>query len=297
MIKKIETALLEIGYKEYGNLDDTPVILLHGFPYDLNAYNEVSEILSQKGFRVLTPFLRGFGETKFKSLSAMRTGQQAAIAKDVIDFMDALKIPKAIIAGYDWGGRTSCIVSALWSDRFFGLVSVGGYTIQNILGNAEPLSPNMEQLYWYQYYFHTERGRKGLTKYRKELCKILWTEWSPAWKFDDATFEQTAVSFNNPDFIDVVIHSYKHRYGLVDGDSQYDEIEKRLASRPTINIPTIVLEPEVDGFVKLFGYDDYSEHFKGKYTQRIVQGAGHNLPQEKPQEFADAIIDLNEWIK
>lgn len=297
MIKKIETEILEIGYKEFGNSEDTPVILLHGFPYDINAYNEVAEILCKKNFRVLTPFLRGFGETKFKILTAMRTGQQAAIAKDIIDFMDALKIPKAIIAGYDWGGRTSCILSALWPERFFGLVSVGGYTIQNILANAEPIFPIMEQLYWYQYYFHTERGKKGLTKYRKELCKILWTEWSPTWKFDDATFEQSAVSFDNPDFIEIVIHSYRHRYGVVDGDSQYDEIEKLLNSIPKISIPTIVLDPEVDGFVKIFGIDNCAEHFTGKFKQLIIQGAGHNLPQEKPREFADAIIELNEWTK
>lgn len=297
MIKKIETAILEIGYKEYGNSEDTPVILLHGFPYDINAYSEVAKILSKKNFRVLTPFFRGFGETKFKTLTAMRTGQQAAIAKDIIDFMDALKIRKAIVGGYDWGSRTSCILSALWPDRFFGLVSVGGYTIQNISANAEPILPIMEQLYWYQYYFHTERGKKGLTKYRKELCKILWAEWSPAWKFDDATFEQSAVSFDNPDFIEIVIHSYRHRYGVVDGDSQYDEIEKLLTSIPKINIPAVVLDPEVDGFVKLFGIDNCSEHFTGKFKQIIIQGAGHNLPQEKPREFADAIIELNEWTK
>jgi pimeloyl-ACP methyl ester carboxylesterase len=297
MIKKIETESLEIGYREYGNTNDIPVILLHGFPYDINAYNESSDILSQKGFRVLTPYLRGFGQTTFKDISTMRTGQQAALAKDVIDFMDALKIPKAIIAGYDWGGRTACIVSALWSERVLGLVSVGGYTIQNISGNEEPLPPHMEQLYWYQYYFHTQRGRKGLTKYRKELCKILWTEWSPSWKFDDATFEKTAKSYDNPDFIDVVIHSYKHRYGIEAGDKQYDDIEKLLATTPAIKVPTIVLEPGDDGFVKHFGFDDHTEHFKGKYSQRIVHGAGHNLPQETPQEFANAIIELNEWIK
>lgn len=297
MIKKIETESLEIGYREYGNTNDIPVILLHGFPYDINAYNESSDILRQKGFRVLTPYLRGFGQTTFKDISTMRTGQQAALAKDVIDFMDALKIPKAIIAGYDWGGRTACIVSALWSERVLGLVSVGGYTIQNISGNEEPLPPHMEQLYWYQYYFHTQRGRKGLTKYRKELCKILWTEWSPSWKFDDATFEKTAKSYDNPDFIDVVIHSYKHRYGIEAGDKQYDDIERLLAGTPAIKVPTIVLEPGDDGFVKYFGFDDHTEHFKGKYSQRIVYGAGHNLPQETPQEFANAIIELNEWIK
>jgi pimeloyl-ACP methyl ester carboxylesterase len=245
----------------------------------------------------LTPYLCGFGETKFKKHSTMRTGQQAAIAKDVIDFMDALKRPKAIIAGYDWGGRTSCIVSALWPERILGLVSVGGCTIQNVLGNVEPLPPHMEQVYWYQYYFHTERGKKGLTKHRKELCEILWSEWSPAWKFDDATFEKTAVSYYNPDFIDVVIQSYKNRYGVEDGDNQYDDIEKLLASRPPIKVPTIVLEPGDDGFVNFFGFDDHSENFKGKYSQRTLQGVGHNLPQEAPQEFANAIIELNEWIK
>tara|TARA_R110000868_G_scaffold406978_1_gene687827 strand:+ start:250 stop:1143 length:894 start_codon:yes stop_codon:yes gene_type:complete len=296
MIKKIETELLEIGYKEYGNIEDTPVILQHGFPYDVNAYNESAEILSQKGFRVLTPYLRGFGETTFKNSSTIRSGQQAAVAKDVIDFMDALQIPKAIIAGYDWGGRTSCIVSALWPERILGLLSVGGYTIQNIAGNAEPLPPIMEQLYWYQYYFHTERGRKGFTKYRKELCKILWSEWSPTWNFDDDTFERTAMSYTNPDFINIVIHSYKHRYGIVEGDERYDEIEKILATRPVIKVPTIVLEPGNDGFVNYFGFDDHSEHFKGRYSQKILKDVGHNLPQEAPLEFANTIIELSEWI-
>jgi pimeloyl-ACP methyl ester carboxylesterase len=297
MIKKIETESLVIGYREYGDVNDIPVILLHGFPYDINSYNDTSDILSKKNFRVFTPYLRGFGHTTFKDTSIMRTGQQGAIAKDVIDFMDALKIPKAIIAGYDWGGRTACIVSALWSERVLGLVSVGGYTIQNILGNKEPLPPNMEQLYWYQYYFHTERGGKGLAKYRKELCKILWTEWSPDWKFDDATFEKTAESYNNPDFIDIVIHSYKHRYGVAEGDKQYNSIERSLATTPAIKVPTIVLESGNDGFVNHFGFDDNREHFKGKYSQRIVYGAGHNLPQETPQEFANAIIELSEWIR
>lgn len=297
MIKKIETDLLEIGYKEYGNSNDIPVILLHGFPYDINAYNESAALLSRMGFRVLTPYLRGFGQTIFKDSLTIRSGQQGAIARDVIDFMDALKISKAIIAGYDWGGRTACIVSALWSQRVLGLVSVGGYTIQNIVGNAEPLPPNMEQLYWYQYYFHTERGRKGLTKYRRELCKILWTEWSPVWNFDEATFDKTAISYDNPDFIDIVIHSYKHRYGVADGDKQYDEIEKLLANRPDIIVPTIVLEPGEDGFVNLFGFENHAAHFKGQYLQRIVDGAGHNLPQEKPEEFAGAIMELYKWIK
>ncbi|MFT4202282.1 MAG: alpha/beta hydrolase [Chitinophagaceae bacterium] len=292
MIKRIETDLLEIGYRDYGNANDIPVILLHGFPYDINAFNETSEILSKNGCRVLTPFLRGFGETKFKSELTMRSGQQAALAHDIIDFMNALHIDKAIIGGYDWGGRASCIVSALWSERILGLVSVGGYTIQNIEASKEPSFPNFEQLYWYQYYFHSERGRKGLEKYRKELCKILWSDWSPNWKFDNNTYEVTAQSFENSDFVDVVIHSYRHRYALVGGDKRYDETEKRLADLPAIRVPTIVLDPGSDGVVPLIGNEDDSEYFIGKYKRKILQGIGHNLPQEAAADFAEAILEL-----
>lgn len=291
-IKKVETALLEIAYKEYGHPDAIPVILLHGFPYDINAYTEAATILSQNNCRVLTPYLRGYGETTFKSTSTIRSGQQAALAHDALDFMNALNIDRAIIAGYDWGGRASCIVSARWPERVTGLVTVGGYNIQHIGSANEPLPPELEQLYWYQYYFHSERGAKGLTKYRKELCKLLWREWSPKWKFDDGTYELTASAFENPDFVDIVIHSYRHRYALAEGDSRYDETEAFLATQPVIGVPTIVLDADSDGVDPIQHRDDDSKHFNGMYKRIVLQNIGHNLPQEAPGDFAAAILAL-----
>jgi pimeloyl-ACP methyl ester carboxylesterase len=291
-IKKVETALLEIGYKEYGHPDDIPVILLHGFPYDINAYNNTATILSQNGCRVLTPYLRGYGETTFKSTSTMRSGQQAALAHDALDFLNALNIDKAIIGGYDWGGRASCIVSALWPERIIGLVTVGGYNIQHIGSSNEPLHPKQEQLDWYQYYFHSDRGINGLTKYRKELCKLLWEEWSPKWQFDDATYESSALAFGNSSFVDVVIHSYRHRYALVEGDSRYDKTEEILAKQPDINVPTVVLDADSDGVAPLEYWKDDSKHFNGAYKRRVLQNIGHNLPQEAPEDFAEAVLEL-----
>jgi pimeloyl-ACP methyl ester carboxylesterase len=291
-IKKVETSLLEIGYKEYGDPHNTPVILLHGFPYDINAYNSAATILSGAGCRVLTPYLRGYGPTTFKSTSTIRSGQQAALAHDTLDFMNALNIDKAIIGGYDWGGRASCIVSALWPERITGLVTVGGYNIQNIGSSNEPSPPELEQLYWYQYYFHSDRGKKGLEKYRKELCKLLWKEWSPKWKFDDETYELSASAFENPDFIDVVIHSYRHRYSLAEGDSRYDKTEEILANQPDITVPTIVLDADSDGVYPLYYWKDDSKHFNGAYKRILLENIGHNLPQEAPEQFAAAILEL-----
>jgi pimeloyl-ACP methyl ester carboxylesterase len=293
VLKKIDTDLLTIGYKEYENLkDSTPVILIHGFPYDINSFNDAAALLNRNKCRVLTPYLRGYGTTRFKSSSTMRSGQQAALAHDILDFMDALQIPKAILAGYDWGGRASCIVSALFPERVLGLVSVGGYTIQNIPASSNPLKPELEQLYWYQYYFHSERGKKGLSKYRKELCKILWTEWSPTWKFAEDTYNLTAAAFENPDFTDIVIHSYRHRFGLVAGDDRYEETEKKLIAQPKITVPTIVLDPGSDGVVPLIGDEDDSAFFSERYQRRVLLNIGHNLPQEAPEEFAQAILEL-----
>jgi pimeloyl-ACP methyl ester carboxylesterase len=291
-LKKVETALLEIAYKEYGHPDDTPVILLHGFPYDINAYTNAATILSENGCRVLTPYLRGYGATTFKSTATIRSGQQAALAHDTLDFMNALNIDKAIIGGYDWGGRAACIVSALWPERIIGLVTVGGYNIQNIGSSNEPSPPELEQLDWYQYYFHSERGENGLTKYRKELCKLLWRQWSPKWQFDDATYERTAAAFENPDFVDIVIHSYRHRYALEAGDSRYDETEAILATQPVISVPTIVLEADSDGVDPLEYREDDTQYFHGTYTRRVLQNIGHNLPQEAPNDFAAAVLQL-----
>lgn len=291
-LKKVETSLLEIGYMEYGHPDDVPVILLHGFPYDINAYNSVAHILSQNGCRVLTPWLRGYGNTIFKSPTAMRSGQQAAIAHDVLDFLNALKIDKAIIGGYDWGGRAACIVSALWPERVRGLLTVGGYSIQDIASSAEPVHPKIEQLDWYQYYFHSNRGKNGLIKYRKELCKLLWKEWSPKWQFDDETYELSASAFENPDFVDVVIHSYRHRYALEAGDSRYDKTEEILAKQPIINVPTIVLDADSDGVDPLEHRTDDSMYFGSAYKRKVLQNIGHNLPQEAPEDFAQAVLEL-----
>ena len=236
------------------------------------------------------PFLRGYGPTKFLSVETIRSGQQAALANDLIALMDALSIQKAIVGGYDWGGRACCIVSALYPERIIGLVSMAGYNIQNIAKFSEPDTPEIEMLNWYQFYFHSERGRIGLTKYRKELCRLLWCNWSPTWKFDDETFEASAVSFNNPDFVDVVVHSYRHRYGLAKGDPKFEAIEQSLQKQPTIKAPAIILDAEADGVEPLSGTGKDANYFEGGYERRVVKGAGHNLPQESPAEFAKAIL-------
>ena len=289
-LKYINAADLCIAYEESGPVNGTTILLLHGFPYDVRAYDAVTQHLLTANCRVIVPYLRGYGPTTFLSPDTMRSGQQAALASDLIALMDALAIQKAIVGGYDWGGRACCIVAALFPERIIGLVSVSGYNIQNIPKFSEPAIPEIEMLNWYQFYFHSERGRLGLTLYRKELCRLLWTNWSPTWKFDDSTFEATAVSFNNPDFTDIVVHSYRHRYGLTDGDPKFEAMEKALLLQPKIKVPTIVLDPDADGVEPFWGTGKDADCFAGDYERRIVKGKGHNLPQEAPEEFANAIL-------
>ncbi|MEX6689342.1 alpha/beta hydrolase [Danxiaibacter flavus] len=290
ILKYINAGDLCIAYEESGSVDATTIILLHGFPYDIRAYDKVVKILVTENCRIIVPYLRGFGPTKFLSPDTIRSGQQAALAYDLIALMDALSIQKAIVGGYDWGGRACCIVAALYPERITGLVSMAGYNIQTIAKYSEPVSPEIEMLNWYQYYFHSERGRLGLTKYRKELCKLLWKNWSPTWKFDDDTFEATAVSFNNPDFVDIVVHSYRHRYGLANGEPKFEMMEQLLQKQPAIKVPAIILDAEADGVEPFSGTGKDAGYFEGGYERRVAKGIGHNLPQEAPEEFTRAII-------
>ena len=291
-LKYINAGDLCVAYEESGNVEGTTIILMHGFPYDIRTYDEVTKHLLTKNCRIIVPYLRGYGPTKFLSADTIRSGQQAALASDLIALMDALSIQKAIVGGYDWGGRACCIVSALYPERIIGLVSMAGYNIQNIAKYSEPDTPEIEMLNWYQFYFHSERGRIGLTKYRKELCRLLWCNWSPTWKFDDETFEASAASFNNPDFVEVVVHSYRHRYGLAKGDPKFETIEQFLQKQPTIKVPAIILDAEADGVEPFSGTGKDSSYFEGGYERRVVKGVGHNLPQESPVEFAKAILKL-----
>jgi len=294
MLKRIKAGVLEVAYFDQGPSDGAPVLLLHGFPYDTHAYDEVLPVLVSNGCRAIVPYLRGYGPTRFLHDDTPRSGQQAVLAHDLLALMDALEFPKAVLAGYDWGGRAACIVAALWPDRVRALVSAGGYNIQDIPGSIEPLIPENEYRYWYQYYFHSERGRAGLAKYRREFCRLLWKLWSPTWRFTDEDFEQTAVSFDNPDFVDVVIHSYRHRYGLVVGDPAVEETEQLLTKQPEIAVPTIILDGKDDGVLPLGESADHRHFFTGAYAHRVVIGAGHNLPQETPRAFAEAVLSLIE---
>jgi pimeloyl-ACP methyl ester carboxylesterase len=290
ILKHINAGDLCIAYEESGNGKAIPIILLHGFPYDVRTYDEVTQNLLIANRWIIVPYLRGFGPTKFLSSDTIRSGQQAALAYDLVALMDALLIEKAILGGYDWGGRAACIVSALFPDRVVGLVTMTGYNIQNIAKYSEPLPPEIEMLNWYQYYFHCERGRLGLTKYRKELCRLLWSNWSPTWKFDNDTYEASAISFANPDFVEIVIHSYRHRYGLANGDPKFEHLEHSLSKQPKIKTPTVVLDAEIDGVEPFEGTGKDASCFAGNYERRIVKGVGHNLPQEAPLEFANALL-------
>ncbi len=289
---QVRAGVLDIACEEGGPADGSPVILLHGFPYDPRAFDEVVPRLLAQGCRVLVPYLRGFGATRFLSAETLRSGQQAALAHDVIALMDALGIARAVLAGYDWGGRAACVAAALWPQRVLGLVTVGGYNIQDIARADVPLPPAFEHPLWYQYYFHAERGRAGLEKYRRDLCRLLWRQWSPDWPFDDATFERSAASFDNPDFVAVVVHSYRHRFGLVPGDPRYDASEALLAASPVITAPTVTLHGATDGVMPAAGSARHGRYFTGKYQRRELPKVGHNLPQEAPAAFADAVITL-----
>ena len=292
MLKHVAAGVLEVAYEEAGPANGPPVILLHGFPYDIRAYDAVILPLAAAGRRVITPFLRGYGATRFLSAATPRSGQQAVLAHDLLALMDALAIPQAVLAGYDWGGRAACIVAALWPQRARGLVTGNGYNLQDIPGAVRPQAPENEHRFWYQYYFHGERGRAGLAQNRRALCKLLWRLWSPNWQFDDATFELSAASFDNPDFVDVVIHSYRHRFGLVPGDPQVEATEQLLTALPKIGAPTITLDGAGDGVMSPEGAARHAVFFTGPYERRVIPVVGHNLPQEAPAEFAAAVLAL-----
>ena len=272
-----------------GSSSGWPCILGHGFPYDVHAYDEAAPILAQAGARVIVPYLRGYGPTRFLNTETLRSGEQAALGADLLGLMDALKIERAVLAGYDWGGRAGCVVAALRPERVIALVSGNSYNIQNIAKALEPASPSEEVALWYQYYFHSERGRRGLDKDRRGIARLLWRMWSPTWPFDDATFERIVTAFDNPDFVDVVIHSYRHRFGLVAGDPAYASIETALAAQPPITVPSITIDGDTDGVNP--GTANHAKKFAGPHEHRIFKGAGHNLPQERPKEWARAVID------
>lgn len=291
-LKKIEAGVLNVAYRETGPGDGWPCILEHGFPYDIHAYDEAAAILAGEGARVILPYLRGFGPTRFLSAETPRSGEQAVLGADLLALMDALEIERAVLGGYDWGGRACCIVSALWPERVEALVSGNSYNIQNIAKSWEPAPAEEEATFWYQYYFHSERGRRGLERDRRDIARTLWKMWSPAWKFDEATFDQTAVAFDNPDYVEVVIHSYRHRFGLVPGDPAVAHIETQLTGQPIITVPTISIDGDVDGVNT--GTASDAGKFTGPHEHRIFEQAGHNLPQERPDEWALAILDVRE---
>jgi pimeloyl-ACP methyl ester carboxylesterase len=293
LLKQIAAGLLNVGYAEMGPGGGPPVILLHGWPYDIHSFVDVAPLLASAGYRVIVPYVRGYGATRFLSSEALRNGQPSALAVDTIAFMDALKIEKATLAGFDWGARTANIIAALWPERCRAMVSVSGYLIGSQEAGRMPLPPRNELQWWYQYYFATERGRVGYEKYTHDFAKLVWQIASPKWKFDDATFERTASSFNNPDHVSIVIHNYRWRLGLAEGESKYDELEKRLAAFPVITVPTITLQGDADGAPRPEP-SSYAKKFAGKYSHRLIKGGiGHNLPQEAPQAFAKAIVDVD----
>jgi pimeloyl-ACP methyl ester carboxylesterase len=294
MLKHVTAGVLEVAFEETGEAAGPPVVLLHGFPYDVHAYDEVAPMLAARGCRVVTPYLRGFGPTRFCGAQTPRSGQQAALGCDLRALMDALAIDSAVLAGYDWGGRAACVVSALWPQRVRGLVSCGGdgYNIHDIAGSIHPQAPEYELRYWYQFYFHSERGRNGLEQNRHALCKLLWKLWSPNWRFDDATYDRSAASFANPDFVEVVIHSYRHRYGIVPGDPALEDIERRLAPQPAIAVPTVALHGEANAVLPAAGLERRAQRFTASYRREVIPVAGHNVPQEAPRRFAEAVLSL-----
>jgi pimeloyl-ACP methyl ester carboxylesterase len=294
-LKQIDAGLLNVGYAEAGPANGSAVILLHGWPYDIHSYADVAPLLASVGYRVIVPHLRGYGTTSFLSSETLRNGQPSVVALDIIALMDALKIEKATIGGFDWGARTADIIAALWPQRCRALVSVSGYLIGSQESGKMPLPPMAELEWWYQYYFATERGREGYDKYRHDFAKLIWQTASPKWNFDDATFDRSAASFNNPDHVAVVIHNYRWRLDLAPGESKYDDLEKRLAEGPVITVPTITLEGDANGAPHPDA-SSYAKKFSGKYAHRIMNGGvGHNLPQEAPQAFAEAIVDVDRY--
>ena len=294
-LKQIDAGVLNVGYAEAGPADGRVVILLHGWPYDIYSYVDVAPLLASAGYRVIIPYLRGYGTTRFLASETVRNGQQSVIAVDIIALMDALKIEKATIGGYDWGARTANIIAALWPERCKAMVSVSGYLIGSVAANKMPLPPKAELQWWYQYYFATERGRAGYEQYRHDFAKLIWQIASPKWDFDDATFDRSAAAFDNPDHVSIVIHNYRWRLGLAEGEPKYDDLEKRLAEGPVITVPTIALEGDANGAPHP-DPSSYAKKFSGKYANRIITGGiGHNLPQEAPQAFAEAIVEVDRY--
>jgi pimeloyl-ACP methyl ester carboxylesterase len=292
-LRQVGAGVLNVGYAESGPEDGPAVILLHGWPYDINAFADVAPLLAAKGYRVIVPHLRGYGTTRFLSDATLRNGQPSALASDTIALMDALKIEKAVAAGFDWGARTANIMAALWPERVSAMVSVSGYLIGNQQAGKMPLLPKAELEWWYQFYFATERGRAGYDKYRREFSKLIWQLASPKWKFDDATFDRSAAAFDNPDHVAIVIHNYRWRLALAEGEPKYAEMEKRLAEMPAIAVPTITLEGDANGAPHPDAAS-YARKFSGKYSHRVIGGGvGHNLPQEAPQAFADAVVEVD----
>jgi pimeloyl-ACP methyl ester carboxylesterase len=289
-VQQIDAGELNVGYVDAGPEDHPAVLLLHGWPYDIHAYNEVTPMLVEEGYRVIVPYLRGYGTTRFLSDESPRNGEQVALAVDATALMDALGIERATVAGFDWGSRTAGIVAALWPERCSALLAVSGYLIGSIEINQKPLPPKAELGWWYQYYFSTERGRLGYRQYTHDFNKLIWQLASPKWHFDDATFELTAASFDNPDHVDIVIHNYRWRLGLAEGDERYLRLEQKLAERPTIEVPTITIASDFDG--SNADGKAYTDRFTGPYEHRILDGIGHNVPQEAPKAFAEAVVEL-----
>jgi pimeloyl-ACP methyl ester carboxylesterase len=290
--RRARTSVLEIAYEESGPAEGTPVFLVHGFPDDVRTWDGVAAPLAARGYRVIVPYLRGYGPTRFLSPNTMRSGQQGAIGSDLRELMDALGIERAFLAGYDWGGRAACITAALWPERVRGLVSVGGYNIQNIAANAKPEPADQEWRFWYQWHFNTARGVAGLAANRHDICRLLWKTWSPNWAFDDATYAATGKAFDNPDYVDIVIHSYRHRYQAAPSDPAYEEIERRLALRPKIPVPTVVLHGAADEVDVPETSAHHAAYFTGFYRREVVPVAGHFFPREAPGKVVDAILEL-----
>jgi len=294
-LKQIDAGVLNVGYAEAGKSDGPTVMLLHGWPYDIHSFVDVAPVLAAKGYRVIVPYLRGYGSTRFLSSTTPRNGQQAVVAVDIIALMDALKIERAVLGGFDWGARTADIIAALWPERCKGLVSVSGYLIGSQQAGQVPLPPQAELQWWYQYYFATERGRAGYERYRRDFARLIWQLASPHWDFDEATFARSAAAFDNPDHVSIVIHNYRWRLGLAEGEAKYDELEQRLAQAPNITVPTMTLEGEANGAPHPEA-SAYAGKFSGRYAHRLITGGvGHNLPQEAPGDFAQAIIDVDAY--
>ena len=291
-LRHIDAGVLDIAYYEEGPADGPVVMLLHGFPYDIHSYVDVAPLLAANGCRAIVPYLRGYGPTRFLDKATPRSGEQAAIGADLMALMDSLGVKRAVFAGYDWGGRAACVAAALWPDRCLGLVSVNSYLIQDIARAMVPVKPEREVPLWYQYYFQLERGRAGLAANRREIARILWRQWSPNWRFDDVTFDRTALAHDNPDYVDIVIHSYRHRFGLAGGDPQYADVQRRLAVLPAITVPAITLDGDADGVAPPTDGTASAARFTGRRTHRVIPRAGHNLPQEEPEAFAAAVMEL-----